>query len=222
MAERLDLPMHCPSLEAWERCYMGAPPTLNTLRRTFTALVRWAFSNAANTDGFADALGCLTWSEGNDSQITIKPASVNDPGNTEVVPGIIISCGKEGISYSRVGISSVGAESPDTASHYRNRIAKVKMQFVCNAYDADVACYMSDYLMLFLSAMEPKLRETFGWLLDYDPSNQTEPTLTQKVQGDTKWYESVVVVDIAYVFSVFVSRESKRLKDFTMEAIPEQ
>jgi hypothetical protein len=79
---------------------------------------------------------------------------------------------------------------------------------------------MSDYLILFLAALEARLRETFGWLMDYKPVNQTEPTMTQKAQSDntTRWYESVVTLDIAYSYSVFVARESKRLKDFTMEA----
>jgi hypothetical protein len=79
---------------------------------------------------------------------------------------------------------------------------------------------MADYLVLFLAAIEPRLRETFGWLMDYKPLNQTEPSLTQKAQSDTttKWYEAVVTMDIAYSYSVFVARESKRLKDFTMEA----
>lgn len=220
MADRLDLPLTCPTLDDWERCYTGAPPTLNTLRRTFTVLTRWAFSSKTRNDGFAEELGCLTWDEDpSKSQLKIGAASVLDPGDTEQVPGILISCGKEGVSYERPGISSKGAESPDTAAQYRNYIATAKVQFVCKAFDADVACMMADYLVLFLSAIEPRLRETFGWLLDYRPLNQTEPTLTQKSQSDstTKWYEAIVTMDIAYSYSVFVSRESKRLKDFTIE-----
>jgi hypothetical protein len=144
-----------------------------------------------------------------------------DPGDTEQVPGILISCGKEGVSFDRPGISSKGAESPDTSAHYRNYLASAKLQFVCKAFDADVACMMADYLVLFLAAIEPRLRETFGWLMDYKPLNQTEPSLTQKAQSDTttKWYEAVVTMDIAYSYSVYVARESKRLKDFTVEAV---
>ena len=221
MANRLDLPLNCPSLAVWERCYAGAPPTLNTLRRTFTALVRWAFSSKTREDGYAEELGCLVWDEDpTKAQLQIQAASVMDPGDTEQVPGILISCGKEGVTFDRPTITSKGAESPDTAAHYRNYLASAKLQFVCKAFDADVACMMSDYLLLFLSALEARLRETFGWLMDYKPVNQTEPTMTQKAQSDntTRWYESVVTLDIAYSYSVFVARESKRLKDFTMEA----
>lgn len=220
MANRVDLPLNCPSLDAWSRCYASAPPTLNTLRRAFTALVRWAFSSSTREDGFAEELGCLAWDEDpTKSQLQIQAASVMDPGDTEQVPGILISCGKEGVSYERPAISSKGTESPDTAAHYRNYTSNVKLQFVCKAFDADVACIMSDYLILFLAAIEQRLRETFGWLLDYKPLNQTEPAMTQKTQSDTttRWYESVVVLDLTYVYSVFVARESKRLKDFTVE-----
>lgn len=219
MAESINLPTTCKSLADWQRCYADASPSLNTFRRTFTALLRWAFSQTNRIDGFKDAIGCLTWSEneGKD-QIYISSGSSADPGDTEQVPGIIISCDKQGVALNRPWINSKGAESPDTSSHNRVYVGKVTMQFTCMHFDADVACIMADYVLLFITALEQVIKETFLWLLDYKPVNQTEPTLTQKVQteGASKWYESVVSLELDYEYAVFLARESKRLKDFEL------
>lgn len=223
MAGGLNLPMDCPTLDVWRRCYEAAPPNLNTLRRAFTALVRWAFSNTDNTDGYAEALKCLTWSaDGSKSQLQIQPGSVQDPGDTLQVPAVLISCGQEGIQLQPYALNSHADESPDTASHRRVWSAKVNMTFACRAWDADVACLMADFVLMFLTAMEPKLRRTFGWLTDYKPVSQTEPVMTSVTQTEdaTKWYESKVVMELTYTYSVFVAEESKRLKDFTVAATP--
>lgn len=220
MAELLKLPTSCETLAEWQRCYTAAPPSLNTLRRAFTALTRWAFSEHTNKGGFAEELGCLVWTNGPDSELTISPASIVDPGDTEHVPGVTVSCSQEGVTYDRLGLSATVQESPDTALHFREYTAQTKLQFVCSAFDADTACIMADYLMLFLTAIEQKLKETFSWLLEYKPQVQTEPKLSQQSQAENsmKWYEATVIFDLAYLYSVTVARESKRLKDFSVEA----
>jgi hypothetical protein len=187
--------------------------------------LRWAFANVDNTDGFAEALKCMTWSaDGDVSQIQIQPGSVQDPGDTMQVPSIMVSCGQEGIQMKPYAMSSETHISPDTSSHQRVWSATANMTIVCRAWDADVACIMSDFVLMFLTAMEPKLRATFGWLREYKPVNQTEPALTNAVQAEdaTKWYESKVVIELEYVYSVFVALESKRLKDFSVDAEPRQ
>lgn len=223
MARRLDLPLDCPDLETWRRCYADASPSLNTLRRTFTALLRWAFANVDNTDGFKEALKCMTWSpNGEESQLQIQPGSVQDPGDTAQVPSIMVSCGQEGVQLKPYAMSPEVRVSPDTSSHQRVWSATVNITIVCRAWDADVACIMSDFVLMFLTAMEPKLRSTFGWLREYKPINQTEPVLASAVQTEdaTKWYESKVTMELEYTYSVFVALESKRLKDYSVETLP--
>jgi hypothetical protein len=222
MAYNINKLVECPALDAWERCFAAAPPSLNTLRHAFTALLKWAFANAINKDDFSDELGCLIFStDPAKTQLSIQPASVQDPGDTENVPGILVSC-DQGIQFSKEWISVEGKESPDFASHDRIWLAKANLVLVCKHYDADTACMMSDFVTMFLTAMDPVLRDTFDWLLDYKPITQTEPKLTQKTQTEdaTKWYESTVTFELLYRYSVFVARESKRLKDYGFHAIP--
>lgn len=217
MATSVNPPIVCKSLADWQRCYAAAPPSLNTFRRTFTALLRWAFTQVDKVDGYADSIGCLSWNEdGNKSQIYISASTAEDPGDTELIPGVTVSCNEQGIALHRPWLSSKGAESPDTSSHNRVYLGKVTMQFTCMHYDADVACMLADYVLLSVTALEQVLRDTFMWLLDYKPIGLTEPRLTQKVQveGASKWYESVVSLELDYEYAVFLARESKRLKDF--------
>lgn len=222
MAYNINKIVDCPSLDAWRTCFIDSPPSMNTLRYAFTTLLKWAYANSSNKDGFEDALGCLVYD--NDpakSQITIQPASALDPGNTEHVPGILVSC-DQGIQFDRQWLSSEGVSSPDFSSNERLWLAKVSLKFVCRHYDADIACTMSDFVTMFLTAIEPVLYETFNWILDYKPAAQTEPTLTQKSQTEdaTKWYESTVSFSMTYRYSVFVARESKRLKDYGLFTTP--
>jgi hypothetical protein len=222
MALNVNKIVDCPSLDAWRTCFIDAPPSMNTLRHAFTTLLKWAYANAVNKDSFSDALGCLVFdTDPSKSQISIQSSSALDPGDTENVPGIIVSC-DQGIKFERQWISSEGAASPDFASNERLWLAHASIKFVCRHYDADVACMMSDFTTMFLTAMEPVLYETFNWILDYKPAAQTEPTITQKTQTEdaAKWYESTVNFELNYRYSVFVARESKRLKDFSLVAKP--
>ena len=84
--------IQCKCWEDWERCFNGAPPTLNTLRRAFTALLRWAFTKPENMGDLGEALACYSYSDDDTkSGIKISPLSVKDPGDTETFPGIYIS-----------------------------------------------------------------------------------------------------------------------------------
>lgn len=222
MAYNINKIVQCPSLEAWETCFVDAPPSLNILRHAFTTLLKWAFANSSNKDSFSEELGCLVFDvDPAKSQISIQSASVQDPGDTEHIPGIIVSC-DQGIQFEKQWLSSEGPGSPDFASNERIWLAKASLKFVCRHYDADTACMMSDFTTMFLTAMEPVLYDTFNWILDYRPAAQSEPTLTQKSQTEdaTKWYESTVNFTLTYRYSVFIARESKRLKDYGLFATP--
>lgn len=222
MAYNINKIVQCPSLEDWETCFVDSPPSLNTLRHAFTTLLQWAYANVVNKDVYSEELGCLVYdTDPTKTQLSISAASVQDPGNTEQVPGIIVSC-DQGVQFERPWLSSEGASSPDFSSNERLWIAKVNLKFMCKHYDADVACMMSDFTTMFLAAIEPVLRETFNWILDYKPAAQTEPTLTQKTQTEdaTKWYESTVNFELNYRYSVFTARESKRIKDYSLYTIP--
>ena len=215
MPETIKAPKGFESIEAWRDCYVNASPTLNTLRSMFTALICHAFSNDKNMDDFSDELSCLTWSpDSSESSIYIKPGGVNDTGDTESVPGIIITCGKEGISYEPVGMGLYSSFTPDTAGRTISYKSYVNISFVCRHKDADVSAMVSDYVLFVLVSATPLFYTTFSWLLNYVPVQQTEPTLTQKSQteGASQWYESTVIVRLDYEYAIASYIESKRLK----------
>lgn len=215
MANPLNLPTKCATIEDWKLCYTEASPSLNTLRRAFTALLCWAFEHPQNMDGFEEALGCLTWDKDNAiTELTIQPGSAIDPGDTENVPGIIVSCGKDGVRYTRPYNDALSALSPDTSAGTLTYIAEVNVEVLCRNNDADIACVMADYVMLFLSAVGPLLRRTFRWFLDYTPVSQTEPVSVSKSESDptARWYETTVTFKIEYSYDISIFEESQRLK----------
>lgn len=213
-----DLIGHCKCWADWYRCYNDAPPTLNTLRRAFTALIRWAFTKPENMGGgLGELLKCYTYSSTGKSKITISPVSVKDPGDTEQVPGIFISL-DEGVKYAKPGMNTLLSESEDTATRYHVTQATTKVTITCKDFDADICCTMADVVVMFLFAITERLFRTWRWLRIYDLESQTEPKLTTKSESDTtKWYESKVTFNIVYDYNVLVTEDSKRLKDYSLE-----
>lgn len=210
----------CSCWQDWHRCYKDASPSLNTLRRAFTALIRWAYSDPSKMADYGDALACYTYKPGsNKNPLSINPGSTIDPGDTQNVPGILISLG-QGVQYEKVGMLPYLNESPDTASTELVNIASTTLTILCRDKDADVCCMMADLCTLFLFALTERLFNTWSWLRTYELQGQTEPKITQTegAQDDTKWYESTVTIKLEYEYRVFLARESKRLKDFTLEA----
>lgn len=209
---------YCKDWEDWKRCFNGAPPTLNTLRRAFTALLRWAFTKPDNMGDLGEALACYSYNEDqNKSGIKISPLSVKDPGDTENFPGIYISL-PDGVKYSKVGMNTELAMSRDTATKYHVMQASTKVVISCNDRDADISCSIADLVVMFLFALTERLFYTWGWLRGYELETQTEPKLTTKSETDTtKWYETKVTINITYDYTVLVARDSKRLKDYELD-----
>lgn len=207
------------SLQELFMCLEGAPPSMNTIRRAFTALAMYAFSNVRYMDGFSENLACRTYSsDPAKTQIRITAQGAYDPGNTENIPGIVISLG-DGLKLERLGIG----DTAHTGANFSVRIPAYKgtldVVFKCRDYDADVSCYMSDLLLLFFTSIQERMYETWGWLISYAPSTQTEPELkTKEGDSDTKWYESTVRLNITLAYEVFTSREAPPLKDASVDA----
>lgn len=212
--------IHCKDWEDWVRCFNGAPPTLNTLRRAFTALLRWAFTKPENMGDLGEALACYSYDDDpNKSGIKISPLSVKDPGDTETFPGIYVSL-DDGVKYSKAGMNPEMYISPDMATKFNVMQASTKVVISCRARDADISCSIADLVVMFLFALTERLFSTWGWLRVYDIEAQTEPKLTSKSETDTtKWYETKVTINVAYDYTVLVSRDSKRLKDYTVESV---
>lgn len=218
MATNLDLAKeNCTCYEQWHRCFKEASPSMSTLRRAFTLLARWAFSSKKNMSDYGDILECYTYDATSDSnKLSINPGSVVDPGNAQNVPGILVSI-PEGIKYNKVAMQPDSFISPDTSTSTLTSIAETQIVFLIRDYDSDICSYMADLIALFLFAMKYKLFETWGWLNEFDLEMQTEPKITTKDETEaTQWYESKVVFKLVFNYSVFVGRESKRLKDYTL------
>lgn len=220
MADKISKACDCTSdLQELFMCLEGAPPSLNTIRRAFTALTMYAFSNVTHMDGFSDNLACRTYSaDPAKTQIRIFSKGAYDPGNTENIPSVVVSLG-DGLRLERLGIG----DTAYTGDNFSVRIPAYKgtldVIFTCRDYDADVSCYMSDLLLLFFTALQERMHETWGWLISYTPSLQTEPELkTKDGDTDTKWYESTVRLSITLSYEVFTSREAPPLKDASVDA----
>ena len=166
---------------------------------------------------YGDILECYTYDATSDSnKLSINPGSVVDPGNAQNVPGILVSI-PEGIKYNKVAMQPDSFMSPDTSTSTLTSIAETQIVFLIRDYDSDICSYMADLIALFLFAMKYKLFETWGWLNEFDLEMQTEPKITTKDETEaTQWYESKVVFKLVFNYSVFVGRESKRLKDYTL------
>ena len=209
----------CKTLREWEECYWLSSPSLNALRGLFTSITMLAFSDSSRMANDDVGLGCLTWNiDPIKSPLSISAGSVQDPGDTQNVPGVLISMGEQGVQLQSVGHSALGSMSLDFARGNWTRLATVSVNFVCRHQNADIACLMSDYMLMCLTAIESKLRDERGWIRNYNPVSQTEPKLTSLGQegNSNKWYESVVTVQVEYEYRVQVAEESKLMKDFSV------
>lgn len=206
--------LDCPWLKEWALCHINESPTLSTLRKTFTTLTRSFFLNGSFGD-FEDALGCLR-----ESKINIQAGSRLDPADTENVPGILISCG-EGLQFEKPTLSAQVQGSPDFSRVDNVHQAKVTIQFTCRHYDGNIAGYMSDALVMFFCAIEPVLRDTYHWVDEYKPVQQTEPRRSRKVENPEAFedfYESVFTLEIWYTHIAVLHLESLRLAHATQDS----
>lgn len=216
-------PLNCSCWAEWHRCYKDASPTLNTIRRAFTSLLRWAYSDPSKMADFGDALACYTYDNSPDANniIEIAPDTMADPGDAEILPSIAISLG-DGVAFQSPSMQPYLNESPDTSTTELATIASTTLNIKCRDKDASVCCLMTDLCALFLFALTERLFNTWSWLRVYSLQQQTEPKKTNaQGQDDTHWYESVLTIKLEYEYRVFTARESKRLKDFTLAAEPE-
>lgn len=217
-----DSKLNCTCWQDWHRCYKDASPTLNTIRRAFTSLLRWAYSDPSKMADFGDALGCYTYNNepGANNIITIASDTAAHPGETELFPGIYVSLG-EGVSFQSPSMQPYLNESPDTSTTELATIASTNITIRCLDKDPSICCLMADLCAMFLFAMTERLFNTWSWLRIYSLQNQTEPTKkTGEGNDDTHWYESTLTFKMEYEYRVFTARESKRLKDFSLESTP--
>lgn len=212
--------LNCTCWEEWHRCYKDASPSLNTLRRAFTALLRWAYSDPNKMADYGEALACYAYNPDPDANniISINPGSTVDPGDTENIPGILVSF-DDGITFQQAGMQPYLNESKDTSTTELANLASTTLTVLCRDKDADVCCMMADLCALFLFALTERLFDTWHWLRIYNLAGQTEPKITKgSGEDDTQWYESKLTIKIEYEYRAFIARESKRLKDFSLDS----
>lgn len=203
----------CESIEEWKRCHEMDSPGISTLRNTFTRLIKHFFNDRKNVIEYGEDLACRI-SDGDG--LHIAPGSVIDPGNTNMVPGIIITTG-DGISLDRPWLMAQVERNPDFATVHNVHLATVNMTFVCYDFDADICAKMSDAVMFAMVSIEPMLLETWPWLKQYRPKQQTSPQLSRKATDQNAFedfYESRVIVELLYEYVTVTRRESRRLQDY--------
>lgn len=213
MAEPLpDDIRECEDFQAWLYCHELDSPGLFTFRNAFTKVLKYYFSNPKNLITWRDDLACEV------DKFTVKPGAIIDPGNTNNVPGIIITTG-DGINYETPWIHAQINRQPDFATDKNVHLAKVNMTMVCLHFDADIVAKISDEVMACLTAYEVLFQETWNWLQLWRPVQQTSPQLARKAQDPEafeNFFESRVVVELTYEYGNVLRRESRRMQDYML------
>lgn len=210
-----------PSLKAWCEYCTGSAASLNNLRRAFTLLIRTAYANIVDSDEYGEALACRTYSDDpNQTQVSIEPASVINPGNTQNVPGILIAV-PDGFQFQRRSIHPTAAAAPDFSATSQITTGTASLTFTCRDRDADISCLMADLVMVVLAAARDSAFQAWHtWLLDYEVVSQTEPKLVRNEDDPkTYWYESVVTLKLSLSWGVRVAVESKRMTGYSVHPI---
>lgn len=208
------------SFSEWKDCFCNSAPTLNNIRKGFTQLLKYCFSNTNHYSDNKEYLGCMVYSDDpSESQLSITAKGAYDPSNTQLVPGIQVSLA-EGVQFNRQGARNTLAVSKDTARETLALQARANVQIRCSHKDADISCAMADMCMLFFMAAIKHINQAWGWVDYIDIVQQTEPKLNQQSESDSsnKWYDSTLVIQIVYQYSINIDTESKRLKEYTLDA----
>lgn len=203
----------CPDFQAWLRCHEHKSPGLWEFRNVFTKMMQYHFLvNGKMTDHAHDGLTCTF------DDLTVKPGNIIDPGNTNNVPGIIITTG-EGIQLETPWINAQIVETPDYATIGNVHQATVTITIMCLHFDADMVAMMSDEVMALLVSAEVPLWQAWGWMLLYRPLGQTSPRLARKAtdpEAFENYYESSANVQIQYEYSTVTRQESRRMQDYML------
>lgn len=211
----------CPvNIAEWSDCYCAAPPTLSSIRGGFTTLLRYFFSNSNNFADNKEILGCMEYSEDpKESKLQINAAGAFDPYDTNNIPGITISLG-DGVEFNTPAINPTYISSRDFARETTVSLGTANIQITCRDKNADISCAMADACLLFCTAIRKTLFNTWGWLKEYRIIKQTEPKLNKiSEESNLQWYDSSLVIQIVYQYSIDIEIESKRLKDFSSYSI---
>lgn len=202
----------CEDFAQWKLCHELDSPGIYTLRNVFTKVIKYFFSREENLSSYGEDLACKI------DKFHIAPGAVIDPGNTNMVPGIIITTG-DGVSLDTPWISAQVERTPDYATTRNVHLASVPMTMICYEYDADLCAKISDAVLYALVTAEPMFFETWNWLVQYRPKQQTSPQLSRKAtdqESFENFYESRVVVEVQYEYGTVTRRESRRMQDYTL------
>lgn len=210
------------SIGDWHNCFCESSPSMSTIRGGITALLRYCFSDPSHYADNKDILGCLKYSPDKNAvgNLQILAKGAKDPADTNNVPGIFVSLG-DGVSYQFDALSDIHTSSINYSKQTVDTLGTAQVTIKCSAEDADVSCAMCDTCMMFMMGTKPKVMKAWkGWLRDYRVIRQTEPALQSLSGGDStyKWYDSTLVIQLIYHYSVDTVHESKLLKGFTIES----
>lgn len=210
---------HPCSFSEWSDCFCNNPPTLNTIRRGFTQLLRYCFSNPEHYADNKEYLGCLSYSDDpRESKLSVLATGASDPSNTQNIPGVFISLGDQ-VQFQRHSINDTVSISRDYARETNSMLATANIQIKCSHKNADISCALADMCMLFLMAAKKHVRKAWGWVRLMDIVSQTEPKLTQQSESDSsnRWYDSTLVIQLIYEYAIDIDTESKRLKEYSLD-----
>lgn len=206
------------SFNAWKECFCNTPPNMYNLRRGFVTLLRYCFSDPSHYSGDNGALSCLLYSDDiKEKSLSVEVKGAFNPDETSTVPGVTISF-EQGINFQRIGSEDFRVTSSDFARETSSSLATTNIKITCSHKDADISCALADMCVLFLTAAKKHIKNAWGWVLQMDIVQQTEPTMNKQSEQDStaRWYESSVAIQLIYEYSINIETESKRLKEFSI------
>lgn len=148
----------------------------------------------------------------------ITPGATVDPGNTNHVPGIIVTTG-EGVQLSTEWLQNQILYDPDFATLQNTHRAEVTMGFLCLHFDPDMVARISDEVLALVVSSELLLRQAWEWLIEYQPKGQTSPKLARKATDQDafeNYYEATVNLQLVYQYSTITRIESRRMQDYDL------
>lgn len=202
----------CPDFQSWLRCHEFKSPGIWTFRNVFTRMLHYHFLVGKNMIDGDSGLDCDL------DKFTIRPGNIIDPGNTNNVPGIIVTTG-EGVRLEQPWITSQMIDEPDYATMKNIHQATVDIALMCLHFDADMVAKISDEVLALVVSNEVPLFTAWEWLLLYTPSAQTSPKLARKAENPEafeNYYESIVQLKLTYEYSTITRVESRRMQDYTL------
>lgn len=190
-------------------CRKGASP--HSLRKIFHTLTRIHFSSPDNYGDLKDELACLVYDP--DPNVSTLDILLTDLPRSEGSPEAAVIVSVKETTFKQLSMGDFAGDHPDGAGQDMVREASTKIFWRCRHPDPDVSQLMAQSLLDFLTMTKTSMAEKIG-LTSMQLLGVSEPKFYNKPPNSV--YESYVMSDVSYLYSLSVREESHVLKRFNI------